>query len=592
LDAPVKPSQTHFQKLLVERQSHWGEETMYFHDVNKIIDKVGVEQFSELKFIYNPSHETIALHTLRLYRDGKWFDRLQTSRYQLIQREAELEDNLYSGRLTLVYFLSDLREQDIVEYAFSCYGNNPVLHPYHEGHLYFQGGVAVEKIYYRILTNPTQPLFFKPFHTEQEPTLFGPNEWVWEVTASKEFEQEPWTPYWYNPLERVQLTQFGSWREVVSHILPFYSQHSQLHENPEALALVQEWQAASSDKGVQALMALRFVQDQVRYFGFVEGIGATKPAPAHETFERRSGDCKGKTLLLQALLGMMEITSSPVLIAHDIKDLNTYLPTLTSFTHVVLQIQMGDNVYYVDPTITLQGGSSLAETYFPDFGWGLVLNQGTESLTPLPRYHVPNPTTISTLIRLTSPEMTESQTTFLFYGQRAEIRRRELQHLGVKKFAESYSQELPKKAKPLSIPEVADDRARNIFSLSFSYQLPTTSRLRTKSLPFHSYLLNMNIDDDLKPERKTPYALIYPFWIKEHIRVENRFNTWEFEVDEMVEENSTFRYKYFLQKADQVADFDLEFCHFQDHLDGEMIQKYYDLMQRLEPPEPLDLFRN
>lgn len=587
LDAPLQTSHIHVQDLLFERQINWEEETTYTHEVSKVIAPVGIEHLSELRFNYNPAHQRLVLHTLRLYRDGEWIDRLNSTRHQLLQREASLEEKIYSGHLTMVYFLSDIREGDILEYAFSCLGNDPLLHPYHEALLYLQPSVPVEKIYYRIVLNPAHRAFFKPFCTEQFPSVREPGEWVWEINRPKAYEKEPGVPYWYDPLERVQVTQFSHWKEVISHLLPFYSQNINLGE--EALALVQQWQEMNQDKTAQALLAIRFVQDHVRYFGFEEGTSAGKPSPAQETFRRRSGDCKDKTVLLQALLQMMGIISHPVLVAADAKDANTWLPNLTLFNHVVLQIEIEGKFFYVDPTCILQGGS-LQDNYFPDYEWGLVIAEETEGLTPLPKYSLPRPTTISTLVRLISPLSADVTTSITFYGMKAETRRRELHHLGHKKFAEGYSQEIPRKGKLLSPPEMIDDRESNVFTLTLLYQLPTTSRSHTKTLPLHSYLLNMSFHDDLTPGRQAPYALSYPLWVKEHIYVENPFNSWGFERDEMCEETGAFFYKFSLQKQAKMAELDFEIHHFQDHLAGEEVHSYFTMAQKIERPEPLVIF--
>jgi hypothetical protein len=61
------------------------------------------------------------------------------------------------------------------------------------------------------------------------------------------------------------------------------------------------------------LRGLRLVEDKTRYLFLGMGDGGYKPAPADETWSRRFGDCKGKTVLLLALLRELKIEAEPVL---------------------------------------------------------------------------------------------------------------------------------------------------------------------------------------------------------------------------------------------------------------------------------------
>ena len=66
-------------------------------------------------------------------------------------------------------------------------------------------------------------------------------------------------------------------------------------------ALIEQWKDSATSKSDLALMALRFVQDEVRYLSISEGSKGWQPAHPTLTFERRFGDCKDKSFLLHAL---------------------------------------------------------------------------------------------------------------------------------------------------------------------------------------------------------------------------------------------------------------------------------------------------
>lgn len=589
LEAPLKPEQIHIQYLLSEKQSHWGKQTTYCHEAIKITSQTGREFLSELQFNFRPTHQNFVMHTLAVHRGGRWESRLQTSRHQILHREDALEDNLYDGSLTPVYFLTDLRIGDVVEFSYSIIGNDPILHPYHEDELYLERSSPFEKIYYRIIANEALPFYFKPFCTDLSPTIAGPQEWVWESVSTKPYEEEEQTPSYYNPLARIQLTQFRTWNEAVLHLLPHYEQNTALAENGAALALIQEWQSASSNKEQQALMAIHFVQDEVRFFGFLEGIGSCRPAPAHQTFESRSGDCKAKAVLLQALLKILGIDSYPMLVSSPANEMQERLPNISLFNHVVLQIQLDGQIFYVDPTLSLQGGRTLSDLYFPDYAWGLVLAKETTGLTNLPRYTLPKPTQISTALGLETSELAKATTTLTFYGMKADGKRQQLAAKGTKEILEYHAEDLPKKAKLLSQGTITDDRENNQFTLHFFYEVPTAGKGSKRSLALHSILMNHIEMQELKEKRKHPFALFFPFWAKEEIRIENPFNSWEGETFEIHDEQPAFDYQYHFQKEGHVAALDFEIHHFQNSITSEDQIKYRDLLYKLEAPDPLSI---
>src|SRR5258708_7304038 len=91
LDIAVQSSHIHEQQLLLDRQQHWEKEAINIHSATKAIDEIGAGDFSQLRFHYDPSYQKIIVHTLRLYRQGEWINRLENSRHELIQKEDKLD---------------------------------------------------------------------------------------------------------------------------------------------------------------------------------------------------------------------------------------------------------------------------------------------------------------------------------------------------------------------------------------------------------------------------------------------------------------------------------------------------------------------
>lgn len=223
---PLKPSQVNVQHLLIDTQRNWEEKTTYYHRAIKVLTQNGVEHISQLKIDFNPSYQNIVMHAIRLFRDGEWVDRLEKSRHNVLQREEELEQNIYNGRRTLVYFLEDVREGDIIEYAYSYRGRLPLFDSHYMDAVYLQRGSAAEKLVYRVLMHPKHQFFIKAVNTTIEPRITdlssSMREWLWEASATPTRLYESYEPGWYNPDARIQMSAYKSWQEVVETIAPLY----------------------------------------------------------------------------------------------------------------------------------------------------------------------------------------------------------------------------------------------------------------------------------------------------------------------------------------------------------------------------------
>lgn len=95
------------------------------------------------------------------------------------------------------------------------------------------------------------------------------------------------------------------------------------------------------------------MQQNVRYVYVGLNAGNLTPASADETWQRRFGDCKGKTTLLLALLYELGIEAEAVLINSSGADdgLDQRLPITQYFDHVLVRARIDGGVYWMDGTL-------------------------------------------------------------------------------------------------------------------------------------------------------------------------------------------------------------------------------------------------
>jgi hypothetical protein len=125
------------------------------------------------------------------------------------------------------------------------------------------------------------------------------------------------------------------------------------------------------------------VQDQVRYFALVMGDGNYLPATAEQSWTRRYADCKGKVVLLTALLRGLGIEAEPVMVNSQTGDsLSDRLPLMIMFNHMIVRARIDGRSYWLDPTRS--GDRSLDDLASSALSWGLPVRGGGAALERLP----------------------------------------------------------------------------------------------------------------------------------------------------------------------------------------------------------------
>lgn len=589
---PIDSSEINFQCLLIDIQTNWEEKSTFFHYVVKPLTHAGISAAAEVEIDFDPTFERVVVHEIKVLRDGEYFDRLQTSRRSLLHRESQLDSDVYEGELTWVHFLEDVQEGDIVEYSYSSVGSMPYFSSHFATDVTLQTLIPVDRIYRRILVHPDCPLQYRAFNTTIEPQVADLSsdlqEWAWELDQVNVFPYEANQPEWHQTVAHVQLTQYQTWAEVIEKLYPLYALPEDFNaDSAQAMqAQVNKWKAMTSNPMELALLALRFVQEKVRYLGFEEGLNGFQPTDPRIVFQRRFGDCKDKTFLLSALLRMMGIDSTPVLVdTTEGKILDGYLPSPFVFNHVILRIDIGGNSYWADSTMNYQGGSSIKDNVFPEYHWGLPIAKGTTGLVKMPELILDRPTEIEATLVVTSEDSAELRIEWAFYGYKAESVRSYIASLGLKNLSDESLigiQKLYGKGALLHPLILSDDLENNVLTMSEGYRVPLQSRSGKKALKVYSFVIKNYLESGINPERFAPYALYYPVWAKEHIHIENPFIEWSNEAEESVYEHESLFFQNSLEIGGHNADFYYELKHLKDHVPLDSMYEYWEMTNEIE----------
>ncbi|WP_282117632.1 DUF3857 domain-containing protein [Maribacter aquivivus] len=370
-----------YKYLLLDYQDNLITKEQFVHYAFKILNSDGIQEMSDISASYDPEYQTIEFHKAQVIRDGEIIDKLKKSFINTFQRETNLERSLYDGSLTSVINLSDIRVGDIIEYSYSIKGFNPINEGNYSNLVYEEYTTPVNTIYNRILTDSNNPIKYKTLNGANEPkvnnTTLG-KEYTWINNSGEYVTYDSNTPYWYNSQKRISVSTFNNWESVVELMTPYYKFPKEHLKNPITI------DKELDSKQDVIIKLIRFVQDDIRYLGFESGIGAFKPTKPNVVLDRRYGDCKDKSLLLATLLQNQGISSFPILVnTKSSENLDKFLPSHLMFDHCIVYFEHGGEEYFVDPTISNQGGN-LYHLYTPNYKNGLLLKEGSTALKKIP----------------------------------------------------------------------------------------------------------------------------------------------------------------------------------------------------------------
>ena len=386
-DEKISDQNGGFQYLLIDKQGNLIEQSLYLHVAIKALNSDGIQSISDISISFDPAFQELQFHLVQIIRDGKILDKLTTCEIGVFQRETNLERFIYDGSLTAVINISDVRENDIIEYAYSIKGANPIYDGNVSTSFYHQFTTPVNRVFNKLTTNQKTEIYFKFHNGASKPEILWTDdkiEYTWDINALDYLLYDNNTPPWLNVQKHVSLTSFTSWEDVVNLAIPLYKYSKKdINEIRNSLDLNQPIEA-------RILKLIRLVQDDIRYLGFGSGIGAYKPNSPLKVFKQRYGDCKDKSLLLVALLQSEGVSAFPLLVNSQYGH-ETYqpLPGITAFDHCVVRFIFDGKEYFIDPTLSNQGGD-LQHFYFPNYKKGLLIKAGQTKLIDIPESKPPS----------------------------------------------------------------------------------------------------------------------------------------------------------------------------------------------------------
>jgi transglutaminase-like putative cysteine protease len=559
----------------------------YAHYARRVLTEGGIEDAAEINVTFDPSFERLTLHGVWLHRGGERKDVLDPSAVKVIQQERELEQRLYNGTLSALIFVRDVRVGDVIEYAFTTEGANPVFGGRYLSSADVRFGSPLGHWRYRLLWPSARTLHVKNHRTDLSPSVKeagGVREYVWEQRDVPALDVDDALPSWYDPWPWIQFSEFESWAAVARWAVPLYQAPTTL--SPALAAEVARLRAAHATPSARLLGALRFVQDEVRYLGMELGPNSHRPHAPEEVLARRFGDCKDKTLLLVTLLRALGLEARPALVHTDWQHkVETMHPSPSVFDHVIVQARLEGREYWLDPTVSHERGP-LEAFEPPPFRRALPIDEATTGLV-----EIPEPRRLEATMEVEEAYAESASggpvrltVTTRWRGPGANHMRRQLSTSSLKdlerEYLNYYARNDPRirSTAPLS---VTDDPERNVLTLVERYAIEsfwTDLRRDFSASSISNHFIRPRI-----AQRTMPLAITHPVNVLQRIRFEMlQPIRGEHEQDTIQGPAGAMDYSYWTEGAGRVLFLEYRYRSLKDAVEPSELMAHLEALKRME----------
>lgn len=531
------------QQVSVARKEH------YRHYAFRVVNNAGVEEASELRLDRDASYERLAVHSITVHRGGASMDYSGKVRWSELQREEALDNRMYDGTKTMLVILEDIREGDVVEYDYTVTGSNPIFGSRYYG--FFSHGLdyPMLSLRFRLVIPKGRDVAIRQ-HVRDLPQATralpgGDVEYVWEEADSVAVESEDYAPDWYESYPWIEMGEWNDWEAVRTWGIETFAGatgHAAASRttggNKTSARLAQTYDRIVAGLGDnparEAILVaiLRFVQDEIRYFGIEIGVNSHKPRTPDEVLDSRFGDCKDKALLFCELARAGGWEAWPALVnSTSGRNVADWLPSPLAFDHAISVVRDADGTtLWFDTTASYQGGT-LRTVSVSDYGYSLVLDPDSRGLEKMPGEKAGE---IEVSERYAS-ESLESPGTLevvtAYRGSEADRMRYKLATTGKatlgKDYLEFYQSSFPEAESDGELTS-SDDRDANVVETRERYRIPDLwsldpERAGVRELYVFPYSFSYQLDDfeDLPSKRTAPLRATWPMKVRHRIEIDS-----------------------------------------------------------------------
>ena len=341
-------------------------------------------QAGNISIVWSPTSGAPIVHGIKVFRDGQATDVMKESSFEILRRENQLEAAKLDGRLTAVLRVPDLRVGDELEVELTTFANDPTLGDHRTGLLLLGPSPAPGRYHLRLGWEQGHKPNLKMTADMAAAMTAGEGAVDFRFDNPAVLSPPKDAPARYQWQRALEFTDFADWAAFSRHFSSLYGKAATPAADSAIRREASRIAAANARPLDRASAALKLVQQDVRYIYVGLNGGNLTPASADETWQRRYGDCKGKTTLLLALLHELGIEAEAVLVNSSGADdgLDQRLPIPQFFDHVLVRARIDGATYWLDGTLPPVAPPSARPIY--PVNWVLPLSERGSALERLP----------------------------------------------------------------------------------------------------------------------------------------------------------------------------------------------------------------
>jgi tetratricopeptide (TPR) repeat protein len=385
---PIDPKST--SPLVRLRQSvriEDGEVWTYVETVYALSSPEALTQFGTVGAAWLPDKGDLRIHSVELLRKGQTIDLLANGdKFEVIRREMGLERRMLDGVLTATMPISGAQLGDQLRMTYSVSLRDQAM----AGDAQWQvslpakplplDGGDVSVSWPKDMTVSRVKIGAAPM---AEPVLRnGYYHWGVSLPVPEEAEQPGDAPLRYALGEIVQVSTYPDWQAVSRNMSIHYDVTGKVTQGGALAQKIAAIAGTTDNRLERTALALQSVQDDISYL--LNGLdgGNYLPQSPEETWAKRFGDCKAKSVLLLAMLRGLGVDAEVVLVRSAGGDaLPLLAPMPGNFDHMIVRAEIDGTTYWLDGTVA--GSRIDTIDTVPRFHYALPLRAGGAELVPL-----------------------------------------------------------------------------------------------------------------------------------------------------------------------------------------------------------------
>lgn len=334
-----------------------GQSRYTTHQVVKILTERGITKFGDIAIPYQPDSQNIGVNIAQTIAPDGTIYTPPDEAYNDVTPPGLLSRNLYSDLMWKVISMVGLSPGVCIEYQVTLEDkleNVSVNETWITGGYNFQSTELTLETTYALSLPQDWHIQWKMQNSEIKPQMTsnqdGTIEYIWTLGEVPALKVEAGMPNINDVVPRLTYSSIQSWERVYD----WYKNLAKGRYAPDAqiMQTVIELTEYLTTEESKIRSIYDFVATQIRYVGIELGQSAYQPSPAVEVLKKQYGDCKDKATLLISMLDLIGIRAYPVMLSTSpYEKIDTSLPSLTQFNHMIVAIPKGrDGYIWLDPT--------------------------------------------------------------------------------------------------------------------------------------------------------------------------------------------------------------------------------------------------